>query len=76
MADGVPLRESLDPDFPEKGAEPPAESLEDIIASLARSREDVAAGRVVEGEVVLAEVRAVIGEYEADQADGAALRGG
>lgn len=77
MTDGVPLREDFDPDFPEEGVEPPAETLDEIIESLKRADEDVAAGRVVDAEVVLTEMRRKIDAfYESRRVHGAARRGG
>ena len=52
----------------------PPQSLEQIEQSLARSAADAAAGRVVSGESLLAELRAMIEDYETRQRHGAADR--
>ena len=49
---------------------PPATSLDAIRASLARSRDDAAAGRVVDGSVVVANLKSMVEHYETQKKNG------
>jgi hypothetical protein len=48
--------------------EPPRPTLAELMAALARSRDDVAAGRIVPGETVMAGLDACLAEMEGQQA--------
>ena len=56
----------------EDEADVPPTSIEEIRAALARSRADLAAGRTVPGEVVLAKLRAMIERHESRRRHGKA----
>ena len=52
----------------------PLPNLEQIKADLAAAEADIAAGRVVPGDVVLARAQAALDRYEAEQRDGSGFR--
>jgi hypothetical protein len=54
----------------EDAAAPPAPSLKLVRESLARSEADAAAGRVVEGSVVLGKLRAMVAAHRTKHDDG------